>query len=54
MEQAFQACVKRHYDSLGFSPSGTFLIERNYFSTCTPFQNATYPVICFAAAFGSG
>jgi hypothetical protein len=25
-----------------------------YFSTFTPFQNATYPLICFAADFGSG
>ncbi len=25
-----------------------------YFSTLTPFQNATYPLICFAAGFGSG
>jgi len=25
-----------------------------YFSTFTPFQNATYPIICSAAAFGSG
>jgi hypothetical protein len=25
-----------------------------YFSTFTPFQNATYPAICFAAVFGSG
>ena len=25
-----------------------------YFSTFTPFQNATYPLICFAAGFGSG
>jgi hypothetical protein len=24
------------------------------FSTLTPFQNATYPLIFFAAAFGSG
>ena len=27
---------------------------RFYFSTFTPFQKATYPAICFAAAFGSG
>jgi len=25
-----------------------------YFSTVTPFQNATYPLICLAAGFGSG
>ncbi len=38
---------------LGFQPL-TYLARANYFSTFTPFQNATYPLICFAAAFGSG
>jgi|HubBroStandDraft_3_1064219.scaffolds.fasta_scaffold129837_2 hypothetical protein len=28
--------------------------QAHYFSTFTPFQNATYPAICFAAGFGSG
>jgi hypothetical protein len=27
---------------------------RTYCSTFTPFQNATYPLIFFAASFGSG
>ena len=38
-----------------FKPLRLIQLDRSaYFSTFTPFQNATYPVICFAASFGSG
>ena len=37
--------IGRHPPKVGISP---------YFSTLTPFQNATYPLMCFAASFGSG
>jgi|HubBroStandDraft_5_1064220.scaffolds.fasta_scaffold138698_3 hypothetical protein len=36
------------------SADRSFHHSRRYFSTLTPFQKATYPLICFAAAFGSG
>src|SRR5258708_4618661 len=37
-------------------PAGSrgVLENRVYFSTFTPFQNATWSLICFAAGFGSG
>jgi len=36
------------------SRRATIGICKFYFSTFTPFQNATYPLICFAAGLGSG
>ena len=35
-------------------PRGVLKDTTIYFSTFTPFQNATYPLICLAADFGSG
>ena len=51
--QRFQRCDMLASVNKGFSPWSASPDSR-YFSTFTPFQNATYPLICFAASFGSG
>jgi hypothetical protein len=37
-----------------YLPAQNLMSRPDYFSTRTPFQNATYPLICLAASFGSG
>ena len=50
VQQAVQFCIAPAPRIAWLQAGGPSI----YFSTFTPFQNATYPLICFAASFGSG
>ena len=54
MARRFWRGDKFTFNINGFSPGDIWSKPYPYFSTLTPFQNATYPLICFAASFGSG